>query len=276
MVGAGSHRASRPGRGAGRKSTGGLLHPAYTAFARIYDRWCADLDPPRWGRYNVALARRHGFTAGRVLDLGCGTGLSTRPWAGIAETVTGVDRSPTMLRLARRLGGGAHRIRYLRADITTPGLLRGETFGVVLATFDVVNYQTREQSLLRLFRNARRLLEPAGCFIFDAVTQHAYRRLLNGIPVFQRVPGGAVLLEGRYREGSASWRGSVTILLAGRDGHYRALVERHHQRHYTPARLRALLRAAGFARCHVYATLLFRPPGPRTERVTVVALPSSP
>ncbi len=249
------------------------VHPPYTAFARIYNRWCAELDPGRWGRYNVALARRHGFVGGRVLDLGCGTGLSTRPWARIAEAVTGVDRSTSMLRLARHLGGRPSNVRYLKADITAPGLLRGQTFGVVLANFDVVNYQTRERSLLRLFRNARRLLTPAGCFLFDAVTEHAYRRLLNGVPVFQRLPGGAVLLEGRYRKRPGLWHGEITLLLAERDGHYRAAVERHDQRYYSPARLRTLLRAAGFALCHFYATPTFRPPGPRAERVTVVARP---
>ena len=250
-----------------------MIRLPYTAFARVYDRWCADLEPARWGRYNVALARRHGFTGGRILDLGCGTGLSTRPWARIAEAVIGVDCSTSMLRLARLLRGRAHNVRYLKADITAPGLFRGESFEVVLANYDVVNYQTRERSLLRLFRNARRLLTPAGCFLFDAVTEHAYRQLLNGIPVFQRLPGGALLLEGRYRARPGLWQGEITLLLAERDGHYRAAVERHRQRYYSPAHLRTLLRGAGFARCHLYATLTFRPPGPRTERVTVVARP---
>ena len=271
MGGAGRLRAARPAAPPPHPRQG--VHPPYTAFARIYDRWCAELDPGRWGRYNVALACRHGFAGGRVLDLGCGTGLSTRPWARIAEAVTGVDRSTAMLRLARLRRGRARNIRYLRADITAPGLLRGEAFGVILANFDVVNYQTRERSLLHLFRNARRLLTPTGCFLFDAVTEHAYRWVLNGVPVVQRLPGGAVLLEGRYRKRPGLWRGEITLLLAKRYGHYRAAVERHDQRYYSPARLRTLLRAAGFTRSHLYATLTFRPPGPRTERVTVVARP---
>ncbi|MBI2081226.1 MAG: class I SAM-dependent methyltransferase [candidate division NC10 bacterium] len=245
--------------------------PAYTAFAAVYDRWCADVDPARWGRYNVALARRHGFSGGRVLDLGCGTGLSTRPWVGVGDAVLGVDRSPQMLRLARRSVGRRRGVRFLRADITAPGLLRGQTFALVQANFDVINCQTREHRLLRLFRNARRLLAPGGCFLFDVVTAHAYRRLLNGVSVFQRVPGGALVLEGRYREPPGLWQGTVTFLAAGRDGHYRAAEERHRQRHYSPSRLRALLRAAGFSRCHLYATLTFRSPGPGTERLTVVA-----
>lgn len=245
--------------------------PPYTAFARVYDRWCADLDPARWARYNLALARRHGFTGGRVLDLGCGTGLSTRPWARVAETVLGVDRSAEMLRRARRRR--PRNVRFLQADIAAPGLLRGETFQVVLANFDVVNYQTRLRNLLCLFRNVRRLLAPVGCFLFDAVTEHAYRRVLHGVPVFQPLPAGLVILEGRYRERAGLWRGEMTVLLDGRDGSCRALVERHDQRYYSPARLRRLLRAAGFARCHLYATLTIRPPGPRAERLTVVACP---
>lgn len=36
-----------------------------------------------------------------ILDLGCGTGLSTRPWARFAGTVIGIDPSEEMLGLAR-------------------------------------------------------------------------------------------------------------------------------------------------------------------------------
>jgi SAM-dependent methyltransferase len=36
-----------------------------------------------------------------IVDLGCGTGLSTRPWAGKARRVIGIDPSEDMLRTAR-------------------------------------------------------------------------------------------------------------------------------------------------------------------------------
>ncbi|KMO28240.1 methyltransferase type 12, partial [Methylobacterium tarhaniae] len=41
---------------------------------------------------------------GRVLDLGCGTGLMGRALCGIAGTLTGIDLSPGMLAEARRTG----------------------------------------------------------------------------------------------------------------------------------------------------------------------------
>lgn len=39
---------------------------------------------------------------GLVVDLGCGTGISTRPWAAHAERVIGIDPSPEMVSEARR------------------------------------------------------------------------------------------------------------------------------------------------------------------------------
>jgi SAM-dependent methyltransferase len=50
--------------------------------------------------------------AARVLDLGCGTGIASRPWAARAATVCGVDGNRRMLEYARARGGGA---RYLQA-----------------------------------------------------------------------------------------------------------------------------------------------------------------
>ena len=42
-----------------------------------------------------------------ALDVGCGTGLSTRPLARVARRVLGLDLSPSMLREAHRAGGAS-------------------------------------------------------------------------------------------------------------------------------------------------------------------------
>ena len=62
-----------------------------------------------------------------MVDLGCGTGLSTRAWSGRSARTVGVDSNPSMLRLARRapgvdyrLGSSSHTgIRSGSADIVT-------------------------------------------------------------------------------------------------------------------------------------------------------------
>ena len=58
-----------------------------------------------------------------VVDLGCGTGLSTRAWAGIARRVIGVEPNEAMLAAAERPPG----IEYRQAYAQQTGLDEGST-----------------------------------------------------------------------------------------------------------------------------------------------------
>src|SRR5437867_24681 len=71
-----------------------------TGFASRYDRF-----RPRTPRALVDLLCRYAL-AGRpalVVDLGCGTGLSTRVWSDVAERVVGVEPNGAMLAAVERL-----------------------------------------------------------------------------------------------------------------------------------------------------------------------------
>jgi ubiquinone/menaquinone biosynthesis C-methylase UbiE len=59
-----------------------------------------------------------------VIDLGCGTGLSTRFWAEVAGQVIGIDPSPDMLQMAVRMTQSP-RLAYLRGYAHQTGLLDG-------------------------------------------------------------------------------------------------------------------------------------------------------
>lgn len=81
---------------------------------REYDRDAAEYDR-RWARYNRAslgLLRPwiKGRTLGRVLDVGCGTGIlasATAEWGATVDAYVGLDLSPGMLRVAApKLGAG--------------------------------------------------------------------------------------------------------------------------------------------------------------------------
>ena len=56
-----------------------------------------------------------------VVDLGCGTGLSTALWKGKARKVVGIEENPFMLRRARRVPG----VEYRLASASDTGLESG-------------------------------------------------------------------------------------------------------------------------------------------------------
>lgn len=89
-----------------------------------------------------------------VVDLGCGTGLSTRAWSGIAERAIGVEPNPAMLAAA----GEADGVEYREAFAQDTGL--------AAASADIV---TSSQSLHWMdpeptFAEASRILRTGGVF----------------------------------------------------------------------------------------------------------------
>lgn len=62
---------------------------------------------------------------GLVVDLGAGTGLSTRVWAGRADEVVGVDANPRMIERAHRMTRGPN-IRFVEGFAAATGLPAGQ------------------------------------------------------------------------------------------------------------------------------------------------------
>jgi SAM-dependent methyltransferase len=86
-------------------------------FADDYDRF-RPAPPPDLLDMLVALA---GARPRRVVDIGCGTGLSTRVWGERADHVVGVEANPSMLAAARRLTT-APNVQYVDAYAAVTGL----------------------------------------------------------------------------------------------------------------------------------------------------------
>ena len=91
----------------------------------------------------------------RVLDVGCGTGPSTRRAAalvGPGGAVTGVDISPEMIAAARQRDGAADRatIRWVQDDVARWD--SGEQFDVVISQFGVMFFENPEAAFANLAR----------------------------------------------------------------------------------------------------------------------------
>lgn len=103
----------------------------------------------------------------QVLDLGCGAGGHVFPLATRGYGITGIDRSPAMLGLAKQRTAefSNNRPRLQVGDIQT--LRLGETFDAVICMFAVLSYQTSNEALLATLRTAREHLKPGSLFLCD-------------------------------------------------------------------------------------------------------------
>jgi SAM-dependent methyltransferase len=92
-----------------------------------------------------------------VVDLGCGTGLSTRPWAQVAEEVVGVEPNEAMVRHAEAVTPDRN-VRYVRASAYETGLT-GSSAHLVTAS-QSLQWMRPE----RVFPEIARILRPGGVF----------------------------------------------------------------------------------------------------------------
>ena len=93
----------------------------------------------------------------RVVDLGSGTGLSTRAWAERAHDVVGVEANAAMLAVAEGNTNAAN-VRYVRAFANETGL--PDTYAELVTCSQSFHWMEPVSTL----REAARLLRPGGLF----------------------------------------------------------------------------------------------------------------
>lgn len=83
--------------------------------------------------FYLALAKEAAAGGGQALELACGTGRVAVPIARAGVQITGLDRSPAMLALARRKNEGLPNLKLVDGDMAQFDL--GESFGLVLIPY---------------------------------------------------------------------------------------------------------------------------------------------
>jgi ubiquinone/menaquinone biosynthesis C-methylase UbiE len=130
--------------------------------ARYYDDLVAAKDYRSEARFLAAIVRRVGRSRGRAwLDVACGTG-NHLSFLRRRYTVTGLDISREMLRVARRRLPG---VRLVRGDMRDFRL--GESFDVVSCLFSAIGHLRSERELAQTFANFARHLKPGGVAIVE-------------------------------------------------------------------------------------------------------------
>lgn len=222
---------------------------AYDALAPVYDGLTAHHDYEGWLAQLLVLAREHGLTGTRSLDVACGTGKSFMPLVRRGWDVTACDLSPAMVAQARRRARG-HRVRLSVADMRRLPLLCD---GADLATCldDAVNYLHDPAELRAGLAGMRANLRPGGLLVFDVNTLATYRSVFcEGLRWRHGARAYAAVGEPRPVEPGGLF---ATTLRAWQDG--KLLAEsRQVQRHHEAAELKRALGDAGLELLGLYGS----------------------
>jgi SAM-dependent methyltransferase len=146
----------------------------YEQFSRFYDIVMGDRSEA--AAFIGELISQYKPQAKTVLEIGCGTG-TVLGALGQTYQVTGIDRSPAMLALARKR---LPHVRFYRQDMTCFAL--GQRFDVCVSAFDSINHLRRFSDWEKVFRRVAAHLEAKGLFVFDVNTLGKLNRLAAGPP----------------------------------------------------------------------------------------------
>jgi len=153
----------------------------YAALAPIYEALGMASFAENITPHLIDYAQSHDLTGRRAVDLGCGTGASVRWFANHGYNITGIDLSPSMLKIAKSsIPGSGITYQLLEGDIRALNDLHD--IDLVLA-LDVLNELNSLRDLEALFRSVAGVLAHDKWFIFDLHTIEglAQRDSANGI-----------------------------------------------------------------------------------------------
>ncbi len=236
----------------------------YETLAAYYDRIMAETDYEAWCGFYKAAFEKYGVSVRRILDLACGTGSITVPLAAAGYDVTGIDLSSDMLALAQEKADAARvRIRFSEQNIALFDAGRG--YDAAICSFDGYNYLTKSADVISSFARVYETLNGGGLFIFDVSTPYKYESVLAD---------NAYVYE--YDDLFLSWQNYFNrrtglcdfyLTFFKRDGAvWHRTDEYQRQRRYPLAKLRKMLRDAGFTILETVSELDFSPVNSDSER----------
>jgi SAM-dependent methyltransferase len=135
---------------------------AYQRLGALYDEWCRGVED------DLGLYRAFCAGAGRVVELGVGSGRVAVELCRIGLRVTGIDAAPAMLERARAralAAGVGDRLELVQADIRSlPALAPAPR---VIVPFRTLMHMRGDAERLAALRGARALLTEDGELAFD-------------------------------------------------------------------------------------------------------------
>ena len=246
---------------------------AYARLAPLYD----DLG---FSNYTTAITpqlltflQQNGWLGRRILDLGCGTGVSASFFAGVGMETTGIDISPQMLEVARkRQEDTGYHVDYLVGDVRQvdfPGAM-----DLVFCIGNVFNEFMSMREIKSIVEKAYNALEPGRSFVFDMTTLRGLGEYIgSGEQILDVSDRLFLAIKNQFTFDLMTTRQAIIIFYQGQDGHWGRFNVHLALRSYPHDRMLRLLEDVGFVIKGSYTTTLeeFDPLNDTEGRVIVVA-----
>jgi len=251
----------------------------FADYAPWYDLLYRDKDYAAETDFVDGRLRAHGAAAGKLLDLGCGTGVHAIAFARRGWSVAGVDLSQDMIARAKaRAEQAGLVIPFRQGDACETGPERG--FDAVVSLFHVASYQNDPAQLAALFRTAHAALKPGGLFFFDYWYGGAVlaQGVETRVKVIEQKPLRLTrIAQSDHDEQNATVFVNYTLFCEDTDkSTIRRVDETHRMRYWFPFEIDAALAASGFEPAAHSAWLSDDPPSSKTWAAYTVARKSTP
>lgn len=212
------------------------------------------------------LIQLSGVNKGAVLDLCCGPGRHSIPFAKKGFNVTGVDLQPALLEKAKDYSAKENAsIEYLEADMLT--FKRSNSFDLIINMFSSFGYFSDPEDDFRVLENAYHSLKNGGKIIMD-VRGKEIHAMANITSFSQEMPNGDLIFH--RTEVNDDWTRSNSDWVHVRGG--KAQKFKMDFNLYSGSELRALLKKAGFHEVRIYGDLKGAAYNHNAKRLVVLAV----
>jgi len=237
--------------------------------AKVYDTLMQSVDYSAWCDYVESIVKKYGISTVRLLDLACGTGNSTIPFAQKGCEITGVDYSGEMIELAReKVKGSELPVNFEVGDLRN--LQIKKSFSLALHYQDGLNYLLTKEELFKAFNNIQAHLVEGGFFVFDLNNPGYYSRE-NRESFWVEEENFTMVWESSFNADRLIKEVVLLVFVKNGDGTYSKYRELHQEKEHTREEVAETLTDAGFTLKDVLPTMEWGEPGNNEPRLTFIA-----
>ena len=223
----------------------------YGKFAGLYDPLMKDVDYDRWAGYIASFLPEGSLS---IADCACGTGEMTLRLAKLGHTLTGVDISEDMLRVAsEKARKAALKIPFICQDMAKLTLHRPQD--AIVCACDGVSYLDSIEGAAEFFAAAYNALKPKGMLLFDISSKFKLEKVLDCNTFAEDDGERAYIWKNCYDPESRLI--SMELSFYEKQGDmYRRFEEKHIQRAHGEDELISAMEKAGFdAKAYSFLTM---------------------